>query len=109
MTKDEIVEMAREAGASPDGKIWLMYAEELEVFYKLAAAKERESFFGQDKPAKCAEGCLPNQICDYCQIVAPVREMIAAEREACAKVLEAISNAPDMQAYAKAIREREQA
>jgi DNA phosphorothioation-dependent restriction protein DptG len=31
------------------------------------------------------------------------------EREACAKVLEAISNAPDMQAYAKAIRARGQA
>ena len=30
----------------------------------------------------------------------------AAEREACAKVLEKISNAPDMQAYAAAIRAR---
>ena len=69
MTQD-IIEMARQAGASPDGKIWLMYAEELESFAKLAAAKERE---------------------------------------ACAKVLEAISNAPDMQAYAKAIRARGQA
>jgi hypothetical protein len=28
------------------------------------------------------------------------------EREACAKVLEAISNAPDMQSYAAAIRAR---
>jgi hypothetical protein len=37
-------------------------------------------------------------------------ETIAAEeREECAKVLEAISNAPDMQAYAKAIRARGQA
>ena len=32
----------------------------------------------------------------------------AAEREACAKVLEKISNAPDMQAYADAIRARGQ-
>ena len=30
----------------------------------------------------------------------------AAEREACAKVLDGISNAPDMQAYANAIRAR---
>jgi len=29
-----------------------------------------------------------------------------SEREACAKVLEAISNAPDMQSYAAAIRAR---
>ena len=29
-----------------------------------------------------------------------------AEREACAKVLEGISNAPDMQAYVAAIRAR---
>lgn len=34
------------------------------------------------------------------------RNTVAAEREACAKVLESISNAPDMQAYAFAIRER---
>jgi hypothetical protein len=33
----------------------------------------------------------------------------AKEREACAKVLEAISNAPDMQAYANIVRLREQA
>ena len=30
----------------------------------------------------------------------------AAEREACARTLESISNAPDMQSYAKAIRAR---
>ena len=33
---------------------------------------------------------------------------VLAEREACAKVLEKISNAPDMQAYAAAIRARGQ-
>ena len=33
---------------------------------------------------------------------------ILAEREACAKALEKISNAPDMQAYAAAIRARGQ-
>jgi hypothetical protein len=58
MTQDEIIEMARQAGASPDGKLWLMYAEELESFTKLVAekatAKEREA---------CAKLCesLPMQ------------------------------------------------
>jgi predicted transcriptional regulator len=33
----------------------------------------------------------------------------AKEREACAKTLESISNAPDMQAYANIVRLREQA
>jgi hypothetical protein len=35
-----------------------------------------------------------------------IETIAAKEREACAKVLEAISNAPDMQKYAKAIRTR---
>lgn len=44
MTQDEIIEMAIQAGASPDeNKIWLMYAEEIEIFANLVAAKEREA------------------------------------------------------------------
>jgi hypothetical protein len=44
MTQDEIIERAIQAGASPDeNKIWLMYAEEIETFAKLVAAKEREA------------------------------------------------------------------
>jgi hypothetical protein len=39
MTQDEIIEMAKQAGASPDGKLWLMYAEELEAFAKLVEEK----------------------------------------------------------------------
>lgn len=34
------------------------------------------------------------------------KKMVEFEREACAKVLESISNAPDMQSYAGAIRAR---
>jgi hypothetical protein len=60
----------------------------LERFAALARADERERFYGQDKPAECAKGCPPKQICDYCQVVAPVRAMILAEREACAKLIE---------------------
>ena len=69
MTQDEIIDMAIQAGASPDeNKIWLMYAEEIETFAKLIAAKatavEREacakvcdSFQARDvgmQPAECA-------------------------------------------------------
>ncbi len=48
MTQDEIIDMAIQAGASPDeNKIWLMYAEEIETFAKLVVAKatavEREA------------------------------------------------------------------
>ena len=66
--KDEIIEMAREAGLVD----WesRAYRNELQRFAKLVAAKERE---------------------------------------ACAKTLESISNAPDMQAYANIVRLRGQA
>ena len=44
MNSKEIIDMAIQAGASPDeNKIWLMYAEEIETFAKLVAAKEREA------------------------------------------------------------------
>lgn len=44
MTQDEIMQLAIQAGASPDeNKIWLMYAEEIEAFANLVAAKEREA------------------------------------------------------------------
>jgi hypothetical protein len=38
-----------------------------------------------------------------------VKLVTTKEREACAKTLESISNAPDMQSYAKAIRARGEA
>jgi hypothetical protein len=53
MTQDEVIDMAIQAGASPDeNKIWLMYAEEIEAFAKLVAAKEREA---------CAKACEQEQ------------------------------------------------
>ena len=55
---------------------------------QLGAAEERERFYGQDRPVECVKGCPPRQICDYCQVVAPVKAMILAEREACAKLCE---------------------
>lgn len=49
----------------------------------------------------------PLMHCDQ-EVLKLVNAAIEAEREACAKVLEKISNAPDMQAYAAAIRARGQ-
>ena len=80
-----IVELTREAGGFEPTP------EFLERLVELARADERMGFYGQDKPVECAEGCPPNQICDYCQVVAPVKEMILAEREACAKVCDDLS------------------
>ena len=73
MTQDEIIEMARRADIKHRTNVFYsqfcdgVYADDLEAFAKLVAAKERE---------------------------------------ACAKVLESISNAPDMKSYAEAIRAR---
>ena len=78
MTQDEIIEMARQAGASPDGKLWLMYAEELEVFAKLVAAKATEE-------ANARANASWELMC---------KKMVAFEREACAKVCDELP-APD--------------
>jgi hypothetical protein len=83
------IEMAREASVVPYivGPTNTEYLERIERLVALVRADERMSFYGQDKPVECAEGCPPNQICDYCQVVAPVKAMARAdEREACAKV-----------------------
>jgi len=46
---------------------------------------------------------------NFAQIEAFAKLVAAKEREACAKTLESISNAPDMQSYAEAIRARDEA
>jgi hypothetical protein len=73
--------------------------ERLKQFEALVRADERMSFYGQDKPAECADGCPPNQICDYCQVVAPAKAMILAEREACAKVCDELANDENTDEY----------
>jgi hypothetical protein len=82
------IELAREADFSVGDKFATGSLDDLKHLVALVRADERMSFYGQDKPAECAEGCPPNQICDYCQVIAPVKAMILAEREACAKVCE---------------------
>ena len=102
MTRDEVLAMAREAGASglvtretaPNGPIvaYRLTEAHLERFAALVAAAERENFYGQDKPHACQNGCPIGQVCDYCQIVAPVQKMIAdavaAQREKDARALD---------------------
>ena len=91
----DTIDMAREAGAHPSHNpelwdIWEVSNEALNRLVALVRADERMSFYGQDKPVECAEGCPPSQICDYCQVVAPAKAMILAEREACAKVCDEV-------------------
>ena len=94
MTEQEAMQILADMGLHEGGmdnwvpdNAWYRFANVVEA---TARADERESFYGQDKPAECVEGCPPKQICDYCQIVAPVKTMILAERaderDACAKV-----------------------
>jgi hypothetical protein len=71
----------------------------LKEFERLVRADERMSFYGQDKPAECADGCPPNLVCDYCQVVAPAKAMILAEREACAKVCDELANDENIDEY----------
>jgi oligoribonuclease (3'-5' exoribonuclease) len=71
MTQDEIIEMARQAGASADGRLWLMYSEDLEAFAKLvedAAFKRwalQTKLAVQDEREACAvdaDWCIQNHL-----------------------------------------------
>jgi hypothetical protein len=87
MTQDEIIAMATQVYGECD---WHKSALlRLEAFVKLV----------EDKGFK--DG--------YEKGIAAFNEAVWIEREACAKTLESISNAPDMQSYAKAIRARGEA
>jgi hypothetical protein len=85
MTQDEIIEVAKQAGFQT-GFINYMSGLGGYPFVKVIGTGE----------------VLPN-LERFAKLVA------AKEREACAKTLESISNAPDMQSYAKAIRARGEA
>lgn len=98
-----IYEMSEQASRS--NNYWLEHFAALVA--AAARADERTSFYGQDKPAQCAKGCPPRQICEYCQIVEPVKQMIADEREACAYIAENWnSNGSPRVGVANAIRAR---
>jgi len=82
MNKDDIVRMAREAGLmveTSDGwDVW--QPDNLESFAALVATAEREGM-AINSIHSCHPEC-PRPICVL------VREAVAAEREACAKVVE---------------------
>ncbi len=84
-------------------------------YARAAVEAETRSFWGQDKPAACADGCPPNQICEYCQLVRPARELVAKavadENEACAKACEAdafVDQWPGLKEAVRRIRARRQ-
>lgn len=87
---DEELRMAVECQLLCSGNREGLYADALKKFADLIRADERKRFYGQDKPDYCSGGCPPKSICDYCQIVEPVKKMIADEREANAKVCDAM-------------------
>lgn len=70
MTQDEIMQLAIQAGASPDAnKIWLMYTEEIETFAKLVAQEVRDRIMFGSRD-----------------------DWVLAEREACAKLCDELSD-----------------
>jgi hypothetical protein len=83
--KQNLLQVCKVKGWDSDFNVLAFYVL-CDKLKELGAKEERERFYGQDKPAECSEGCPPNQICDYCQVVAPVKALILAEREACAEV-----------------------
>jgi len=106
MNREDIIKMAQEAGWEMGDDLSDGFGVRIERFAALVRADERMRFYGQDKPAECAKGCPPKQICDFCQVVAPVRALILAEREACAKVCEDKNTLLAWPTYAAAIRAR---
>jgi len=95
MTRDEIICMAREAGygdAMSD-----LHAPALKRFAALVAAAEREKF-AIDSTHTCHAECQ-RPVC------VAIREAVAAEREACAKVAAWILKMPEND-VSFAIRER---
>ena len=83
MTQDEIIDMAIQAGASPDeNKIWLMYAEEIETFAKLVAAKEREALAQPEQ--FCDANCVWTDHHPDCKLAQPQQEPVEMYRNKCA-------------------------
>ena len=92
MTQDEIIEMYMQVSkelCNDTEWCWAGVGKPLQMFAKLVAAKAFQD--GYEKG------------------IAAFNEAVSLEREACAKTLESISNAPDMRSYANAIRARGEA
>jgi len=104
MTREDIIRMARECSfgwaASGRGPV-LMTEEQIERFAALVAAAEREKH-KYDGIHTCHDEC-PRYAC------VATREAVAAEREACASLIEDYERFGDTRDCAKAIRARGQA
>ena len=85
MNRDEIIRMAREAGAKPGIE---NVADEafLERFYALAVAKEREA---RQQAQREAEALRERIVKSGLELHRAVRDAVKEEREACAKVCDA--------------------
>ena len=84
MNTDEIIEMAKNSGASKDGRLWLMYSEDLEAFAKLvedAAFKRwaaQTKLAVQDEREACAKVCEQQE--DYGPLCETIWDCAAAIR-----------------------------
>lgn len=79
MNREDIINLARKANACADGRLWLMYAEDLEIFFNLATAAEREA---------CANVCMGRAI-SYRNETDPWAHEHVSEAETCAALIRA--------------------
>ena len=88
MSRDDIIRMAREAGAKPGIE---NIADEafLERFYALAVAKEREA--RQQEAQREAEALRERIVKSGLELHRAVRDAVKEEREACAQLVEGAS------------------
>ena len=87
MNRDDIIRMAREAGAKPGIE---NVADEafLERFYALAVAKEREA---RQRAQREAEALRERVVKSGLELHRAVRDAVKEEREACAQLVEGAS------------------
>ena len=106
MNRDDIIRMAEEAGFSAYHLAVLDQG--IYRFADSVAAVGREKVAAWMMQHGYATGHGESVDDLLAELDWQIDEKISIEREACAKVLEAKSNAPDIQAYATAIRVRGQ-
>ena len=106
MTKEDVIEMARECGFVQAGyPSYVVFTNEMLRFADLVAAAERERML-QNGWRRCADGQRTTQFCGQLQ------QAVVAEREACAQVCEEhweIDGTRTAKEFAAAIRARGQA
>jgi hypothetical protein len=93
MTQEDIIRMAREAGLYEDGKFFVLEHSELERFFSLAAAAEREkvAHWMRSMGYATGHGDTIEDLLDHLgtQIAEGLEAEVLMEREACAKECDA--------------------